>query len=99
VTTADLCHGSNPVSTISSYLYPLGESISEINGEVLFCRFAHPILWQQVGEFVVGMIGDAGENVFEIGERFNFVSFGSGNERVDNRGALGAFPEYGVFDM
>jgi len=57
---------------------------------VLSCRGTGPILREQVSEFVVGMIGDSCEEVFEIGKGFDVMAFGRGDERVDDGGAFGA---------
>lgn len=43
-----------------------------------------PILWKQFGEFVMGMIGDVGEYVFQIGKQITLVPLHGSQERVDD---------------
>ena len=50
-----------------------------------------PILWKQIGDFVIGIIGKAGQNIFEIGKGLDAVSLGRCDQGVDDRGTLAPF--------
>jgi hypothetical protein len=62
---------------------------------VLFWRRVFPILWQEFGDTRIRMVGNAAEDVLEIGKRFHAVQLGGRHQRINQRRALGALVRAG----
>lgn len=45
------------------------------------------ILREQFGEFVLGMIMNQGEHIFQVGKQLDIVPLSGGHKRIDNRRA------------